>query len=243
MSNKPYYWLYGKHSVEAAMKNSNREIKQFLLRKSNANLLSQYEAMIKKRNIECGVIENAVFDKKVGHNVSHQGVAIFTRVLDQPILSDILLEQAKTIVMLDQVTDPQNIGAIIRTSAAFGVAAIITGKDCSPAENGSLVKTAVGTFEKMPYVQVTNLRQTINQLKQNNFWSISVDKKGGNSVDIIRTFEKILLIFGSEDRGIRAINIKASDLSLGIDISCDAESLNVSNAVAICLHASYCKNN
>ena len=240
MSKQPSYWLYGKHPVEAAMQNGKRQITKLIITKNNVNFLTKYSTLLHRRDIPTQILETVDFDKMLGHNVkSHQGIALATRTLNQPNLFDLPLTKINTLVMLDQITDPQNIGAIMRTATAFGVAAVIAAKDCTPGENAAMVKTSAGAFEKTPYIQVTNLSQTIKKLQEHDFWILALDKNGQNNISSINNFEKKLLIFGSEDKGIRNINLQASDISLKINMTHHVESLNVASAAAICLHITF----
>jgi len=240
MSKQGTYWLYGKHPVVAAMQNESRQINKLVVSKNNVQFLTKFSTILRKKNIPTQVLESVDFDRMLGGDVkSHQGIAIATRPLNQPNLFNLPLARINILVMLDQITDPQNIGAIMRTSTAFGVAALIAAKDGSPSENAAMVKTSAGAFEKTPYIQVTNLCQTIKKLKEHNFWILALDKNGKDNINSIKSFEKKLLIFGSEDRGIRNINLKASDILLKINMTPHVESLNVASTAAICLHTTF----
>lgn len=240
MSKQVTYWLYGKHTVVAAIQNESRQINKLIVSKNNIQFLKKFSFILHKRNISTQVLESVDFNRILGGDVeSHQGIAIATRPLYQPNLFKLPLDKINTLVMLDQVTDTQNIGAIIRTSAAFGVAAVIATKDGSPSENAAMVKTSAGAFEKTPYIQVTNLCQTIKKLKEYDFWTLSLDMNGQHNIDSIKHFKKRLLIFGSEYQGIRNINLKASDILLKINMTHHVESLNVASVAAICLHTTF----
>ena len=240
MSKQGTYWLYGKHPVEAAMQNKSRQINKLVVSKNNVQFLTKYSTILRKKNIPTQILESVDFDRMLGGDVkSHQGIALATRPLNQPNLFNLPLAKINILVMLDQITDPQNIGAIMRTATAFGVAAVIAAKDGSPSENAAMVKTSAGAFEKTPYIQVTNLCQTIKKLQEHNFWILALDKNGKDNISSIKSFEKKLLIFGSEDKGIRNINLKASDILLKINMTHHVESLNVASTAAICLHTTF----
>ena len=142
-------------------------------------------------------------------------------------------------LFLDQITDPQNIGAIIRSSLGFNVDAVITTKDNAPSENATLVKSSAGAFEYVPYIQVTNISRVLNELKESGYWVVAVVQNGTSSIQEVTKFNRIALIMGSEGRGVRDINLKQSDITVKIKMSSKLESLNVSNATAIILHQLY----
>ena len=139
-------------------------------------------------------------------------------------------------MFLDQVTDPQNVGAVIRSSLAFGVDAVITTKDNAPSENANLVKASSGAFELMPCIQVVNLARTLDELKKHGYWIVAITQDGDIPLHKLNNFDRTVLLLGAEGTGIRDINLKQSDLRARIDISNKLQSLNVSNAAAISLY-------
>ena len=138
--------------------------------------------------------------------------------------------------MLDHVSDPQNIGAIIRSALTFGVNAVVTSKDNAPSENAHILKAAVGTFEHMPYIQVTNMSNAIKQLKKSGYWVFALSQDAKDSVEVISQYEKRVLLLGAEGKGIRPNILNKCDMQVNIATSALVESLNVSNAVAISLY-------
>ena len=157
-----------------------------------------------------------------------------------PLLIERVLEKIKKksiLLFLDQITDPQNIGAIIRSALAFNVDAVITTKDNAPNESASLMKATSGAFEIVPYIQVTNLARTLDNIKKHGYWVIAVTQHADCLINNLSHFDKVALLLGAEGKGIRNVNLKHSDMKVRINISNKLQSLNVSSAAAISLYS------
>jgi 23S rRNA (guanosine2251-2'-O)-methyltransferase len=233
------YWLYGKHPVDAAFNNPSREIFKLLVTKNKLKSIDCYQSVINQKKIEVEVLGNSEINNAIGIEESvHQGLAIKVKKLNMTYMKQLLKapREKSTLLFLDQVTDPQNVGSAIRSSLAFGADAVITTKDNAPCENATLVKASAGAFEFLPYIQVTNLARTLDELKKHGYWVIAITPDGESTIDKLRKFEKVAFLFGAEGRGIRNINLKQSDIQVRIDISSKIQSLNISNAVAISLY-------
>jgi len=151
------------------------------------------------------------------------------------------MDLTQTFIILDQITDSQNIGAIIRSAAAFSVSGIIMLDKNSPNENSTLSKAAVGTLEKVPLFKVSNIVQAINLLKKYNFWTVGLEAKAIKTLKEISETSKIFsgnlaLVMGSESKGIRKLIKNNCDITAKIEIKNSVESLNVSVALAISLY-------
>jgi 23S rRNA (guanosine2251-2'-O)-methyltransferase len=213
-----------------------------LVTKNTNQLIDKYNNIIQERNIEVEVLTNKEISEKIDIQESvHQGVAIQVKKLELTSIERLLktVNENSVILFLDQITDPQNIGAIIRSSLGFNVDAVITTKDNAPSENATLVKSSAGAFEYVPYIQVTNISRVLNELKESGYWVVAVVQNGTSSIQEVTKFNRIALIMGSEGRGVRDINLKQSDITVKIEMSSKLESLNVSNATAIILHQLY----
>jgi len=246
IKNNNIYWLYGKHPVDSAINNTSRIIYKILVTKNTNQLIDKYKAVIQDKNIKVEVLTNNAISEKIDIQESvHQGIAIQVKKLELTSIEKLLktVNENSTILFLDQITDPQNIGAIIRSSLGFNVDAVITTKDNAPPENSTLVKSSAGAFEYIPYIQVTNISRTLNELKENGYWIASIVQNGNCSIQEITKFNKLALVMGSEGKGVRDINLKQSDMTARIEMSPKLESLNVSNATAIVLHQLYILNN
>ena len=140
------------------------------------------------------------------------------------------------LLILDQVTDPQNIGAIIRSCAAFETLGLVVQDKNSPLESGAMDKAAAGTIEFVPVARVTNLSRAIETLKDNGFWVMGMDGYADTTIDKINKSGKIAIVMGSEGKGMRRLVQENCDSSVKLPISSNVESLNVSTAAAIALY-------
>lgn len=229
------YWMYGKHSVKAALMNPNRKIYKLLV-------TNEVEAEFKDFKDKI-IVPKQEIEKHVGKYSSHQGAAALVEPLHQPALEDILKQnedkKKATIVVLDQVTDPHNIGAVLRSAAAFEASAVIVQDKNSPGETGALAKASVGTIEKIPLIQVTNINDVLKKTQKYNYWSYAFSGYAENNLTDTDIADKSVLIFGSEGKGVRDLILKTADFKVKINMSSKTESLNISNAVAVSLFFVY----
>ena len=239
------YFIYGKHPVLSAFKNSKRKILSILVNKNNFDDIKDALYARELPSIKISILSNSEITNKIGVVESvHQGVAILVQKLKMPTIEEIINQNKKriTLLFLDQMNDPHNIGAIIRSAAAFGVDAVITTRNHAPSENSTIIKSSSGAFEYIPYIQVTNMSRVLKLTKNMGFWVASITQNGDIGMDSIVRLEKISLILGAEGCGIRKINIRESDFTVSIKMSNKLESINVSNAAAIVLHQLYSAN-
>jgi 23S rRNA (guanosine2251-2'-O)-methyltransferase len=219
------YWLYGKHAVEAALANVDRVVHKVLVTKNAANEMNLAKATIAtSQEIEKNLQEGAV----------HQGVAAQVSPLADSSLGEI--KDATRVLILDQVTDPHNIGAILRSCAAFGAAAVIVQDKNAPQENAVMAKTASGALEAIPLISVINLSTAMEELKEYDFWCIGMAGEAKDDISKISDYNKIAIVMGAEGKGIRRLVKENCDLLVKIPIRSSIESLNVSNAAAIALY-------
>ena len=173
-TNKGQYYMYGTHAVLAAANNKSRNIKQIYCLFKHADELKK-----KIPHIPIETVQNDFIIKKIGKDQTHQGVIALVNTIFKNGLESVDLSSPKEkIAILDQISDPQNIGAIIRSAAAFGVKTIILLNDNSPEENATIAKTACGCLELVDVVKVTNLKNTIDKLKNYGFWIAGLDASG-----------------------------------------------------------------
>ena len=233
------YWIIGKHAVEAALKNSKRIKYHLCLTKENFTALS-----LNNLQIKTDIMSRSEISTITDNLNTHQGIALLVKPLEANNLNTYLeknQDNQSTFIILDQITDAQNIGAIIRSASAFSAAGIILLDKNSPNENSTMAKAAVGTLEIMPLFKVTNLVQTLNKLKKYNFWTVALDAKANQTLkqlsDSTKIFsENIGIVMGSEGKGIRELVKKNCDIITKINIEKSIESLNVSVALAITLY-------
>lgn len=230
------YWIYGRHPLEAALQNPKRRFHELLLtREAQEQLKGKIPPKVK-----VSVISNAEFSKVADlKGAVHQGYAARVDYLENDDLSDITFANPSelTLVALDQVTDPHNVGAIIRSAAAFGVAGVIMQKANSPEESGVLAKAAAGLLEQVPLYYVGNLSQALKDLKKEGFWVFGMDGSADDTISKMKDFPKRVIVMGSEGDGMRRLIKESCDVLVKIPMHKGVESLNVSNAAAIAFYA------
>ena len=227
--------IYGRHAVMAALANPNRKIQKVFCLQENA---AELKNVIGNRKLIVATKKD--FEKLLPNEFVHQGFAAVAENLKNADIDDICASAEKKenccLLILDQVTDPQNIGAIIRSCAAFGADALIVQDKNSPKESGAMLKAAAGTFEKMPVCRVTNISRAVEKLKKCGFWVIGMDGYAKDEVSSLPREGKLAVIMGSEGKGMRRLVAESCDMLIRLPISPDVESLNVSNAAAIVLY-------
>lgn len=236
-SNQSTYWMAGRHAVMAALQNDSRQISRALLansEQSDPDCLTY----LKQRKIPYTTVTSQELQEYLERSMPHQGMALQVKPLEQPSLLDVVenIGEQSTIIILDQVTDPQNIGSILRLSAAFSVDAVIICERNAPKETASIAKAASGGLETVPFIHVTNLRQTIDVLKEHGFWAIGLDGYATKRIEDCTGYERKVFILGSEGKGMRRLTEECCDLTVVLPMSGHMESLNVSHAAAIALY-------
>lgn len=231
-SSKPEpLWLYGTHAVHAALSNRRRRIRRLLATASAASDLPP-------STTGPDVVAREVIDEALPDGAVHQGLAAQVLPLDQPNLKQLLLDitDDAPLVVLDHVTDPHNVGAILRSTAAFGAQAMITTERHAPPESGALAKAAAGALERVPLVRVANLARAIGQIAQADFWILGLDADGARTLADAQPTARTALVLGAEDSGLRRLTREACDEIVRLPIRHDIDSLNVSNAAAVALY-------
>ncbi|WP_168464422.1 23S rRNA (guanosine(2251)-2'-O)-methyltransferase RlmB [Wolbachia endosymbiont of Ctenocephalides felis wCfeT] len=237
------FWLYGKHTCISALKNKNRKCIELLVTENfYRECEKEIEQYVGSKGIKAKIVDNKKLSDILHRDANHQGIALKVA----PITNDLSIEEiagnGSTIVILDQVTDTHNIGSVLRTSACFNVDALVLPYDHSPSENSSIAKAASGALDIVPLVYVTNIVKTMEYLKEVGYWCYGFDCTAGEDIEKIKDFEKKrVIIFGSEEKGMRRLVKENCDYLLKIPISNAIDSLNVSNAAAIGLYSLYIK--
>lgn len=228
-------WLYGHHAVVAALQNPNREKVQLKMTKESV----LPDKLIGKTNAQ--VVSRQEIDALAGPNAVHQGLALQVKPLPQKTLNDVLekIPQKAVILILDQVTDPHNIGAILRSAAAFDALAVVIPDAGAPEESGTLAKSACGALEIVPLIRVTNLARTMQQLKDAGFWCLGLDGYAKEYISDKKLPARTAFILGSEGDGMRRLTAENCDYTIKLPMSDKMESLNVSNAAAVALYEFY----
>lgn len=233
-NNNKLYYIYGKHPVISALKNPQRKITKLYCTEEIFNL---HQNLIKAHPHQ--IVTSQYLNDLLPREASHQGIAIQTRSIAIDLNSIDLSGDNAKIVILDQITDPHNIGAIIRSAAAFGIKGIIMTNDNAAEENGVMAKTSCGGIEIVPIIKVINLRSTIEILKKKGFWVLGFDGNAKEFLSPKALSGKIAMVFGSEGDGMRRLTTENCDLLLKIPIETSMESINVSNAAAIVFYEAY----
>jgi len=226
--------LWGRHAVEAALKNpARRHRKLWATREGIASLDGELP-----HDFPLEYAEVADLARMVAKDAPHQGLVLECEPLEDIHLSDVLSgDPARPIVVLDQVTDPHNVGAILRSAAAFDAAAIVTQDRHAPPEGGVIGKAASGALEIVPWVRVVNLARALEEMAEAGYWRIGLAGEAQSTLGEALPAGPVALVLGAEGEGMRH-NISAHcDALARLPISEAMESLNVSNAGAIALYA------
>ncbi|WP_332060429.1 23S rRNA (guanosine(2251)-2'-O)-methyltransferase RlmB [Bartonella sp. CB74] len=226
--------LYGIHSVQAALKNPKRVFKYLYITQNALKRLNILESDLPCPATLCSPKQ---LDALVGNDAVHQGVVAETEPLKPCQLSE--LTNTDLVVVMDQITDPHNVGAIMRSAVAFKAEALITTYRHSPQESGVLAKAASGALELINYITVRNLTEALQELHKAGFTSFGLDSEGDLPLETALTGKKIALILGAEGKGLRKKTRETACALTRLDMPGNIKSLNVSNAATIALYATH----
>lgn len=224
-------WLYGYHAATAALRNPKRTVSRVLMTKETAA-----EVLASGLSVEYEPATRADFDKILPAGAVHQGIAVQTKPLPDVCVEDLPEKDPSVVVLLDQVTDPHNVGAILRSAAAFGADAVLVTERNAPEATGALAKAASGCLELVPLISVTNLSRTMDDLKKRGYWCVGMDGYADKTLHDADLPPKIVLVMGSEGYGMRRLTAEKCDFTVKLPISPSVESLNVSTAAAVALY-------
>ncbi|MHA1558340.1 MAG: 23S rRNA (guanosine(2251)-2'-O)-methyltransferase RlmB [Alphaproteobacteria bacterium] len=229
-------YLYGYHTCRYALLNPNRIICKIII--TNYKILDSLPHTNSKNIVETDL---KTLESKLPKGAIHQGIAIEVEPLPILQLEDIIDPSLpyQRFALLDQITDPHNIGSIFRSAAVFSISAIITTKRHTPKETGVLAKSASGAIDIIPWCIVTNLFQTLKTLKQHGFWCFGLDEKGKENLADLDFPTRIAFILGSEGKGLRHLTSSSCDGLISIPTNKKFPTLNVSNAAATCFYEIY----
>lgn len=236
------YWIYGVHAVLAALANPVRTCLRLLITAS-ADKDLQTKVSKARQSVPGGPeiesLDRREIERLLGSGAVHQGVALLAGPLGDVAIEDVLPPAGTNeavIVVLDQVSDPRNVGAVMRSAAAFGAAAVVVQDRHGPPVAGALCKAASGAVEWVPLVRTVNVARTLKTLKDAGFWCLGLD---GGAKEILAGADltgKVALVLGSEGGGLRRLVQDSCDLLVRVPISDPVESLNLSNAAAVSLY-------
>ena len=230
-ANRPRFW--GRHAVAAALDNPQRKVAKAWATRDAAAFM-QFP-----KDLAVTLADVADLGRLVPGDAPHQGVVVEVEPLEEVWLDDLLTDapEPAVLLVLDQVTDPHNVGAILRSAAAFGAIGIVTQDRHSPPESGALAKAASGTLETVPWVRTVNLARALDDIAEAGFWRIGL--AGDAQMDLKEALgpKRVALVLGAEGPGLRPNTREHCDAIARLPISSAVESLNVSNAAAVALYA------
>lgn len=230
--NRPRFW--GRHAVYAALDNPERVVRKIW------GTHEELGKIVLPENVPVTYADAAALARLVPNDAPHQGLVIEVDPLEDIWLSDLLMQGAdddRPLLVLDQVTDPHNVGAILRSAAAFNALGIVTQDRHAPPESGTVARSAAGTLEQVPWVRVVNLARALEEIEKAGFWRIGLTGHATQTLGEAIGKARICLVLGAEGDGMRQNTEAHCDILAKLPISDQVESLNVSNAAAISLYA------
>ncbi|MGH6642858.1 MAG: 23S rRNA (guanosine(2251)-2'-O)-methyltransferase RlmB [Bradyrhizobium sp.] len=223
--------LYGWHTVAAALANPERQIRKLFLTENAARRLADENI---DTRVPPEIVRPNTIDARLGPDAVHQGLLAEAEPLPSPDIDDLALEGI--VLVLDQITDPHNVGAILRSAAAFAVKAIVTTARHSPEATGVLAKSASGALEMVPVVTVQNLARALNELNDRGFMTVGLDSEGGEDLGAVVLQQPLALVLGAEGKGLRQLTRDTCSVVARLDMPGEIKSLNVSNAAVLALY-------
>jgi 23S rRNA (guanosine2251-2'-O)-methyltransferase len=238
-------WIYGKHTVAAALANPERRWRRLAVLAGHEQEALALAAGARAPQSGSGeplrVLDHRGFAAILPANAVHQGLALEVEPLPARGLEDVLQQADRTVersclIVLDQVSDPQNIGAVLRSAAAFGALAVIVPAHGAPATTGALAKAASGALERVPLVRVVNLARALDRLKRAGFWICGLDETAPQTLAELEVRARVALVLGSEGGGMRRLVRARCDFLARLATRPVQPTLNVSNAAAVALY-------
>jgi 23S rRNA (guanosine2251-2'-O)-methyltransferase len=223
--------LYGWHTVAAALANPQRRIRKLMLTENAARRLADDHI---ETRVPPEIVRPSLIDQRLGPDAVHQGLLVEADPLPSPDIDT--LAQEGIVLVLDQITDPHNVGAIMRSAAAFGVKAIVTTARHSPEATGVLAKSASGALELVPLVTVQNLARALTGLNDQGFMTVGLDSQGSENLGNVALRQPLALVLGAEGKGLRQLTRETCSVVARLDMPGEIKSLNVSNAAVLALY-------
>src|SRR2546421_1495780 len=223
--------LYGWHTVAAALSNPQRHIRKLWVTENAARRLADDKI---ETRVAPEIVRPSQIDQRLGPDAVHQGLLAEADPLPSPDIDT--LEQEGIVLVLDQITDPHNVGAIMRSAAAFAVRAIVTTARHSPEATGVLAKAASGALELVPLVSVQNLARALTALNERGFMTVGLDSQGSEDLGAVALRQPLALVLGAEGKGLRQLTRETCSVVARLDMPGEIKSLNVSNAAVLALY-------
>jgi len=239
-------WIYGRHAVRAALQNPARRLRRLI---ATAEIAAEAQAWLSEAkarpatHFKIETVDRARLEAMLPEGAVHQGLALQAEPLPPAFLEDVLAElspasttEAAVVVVLDQVSDPHNVGAVLRSAAAFGARALVLPEHGTPPSTAALAKAASGALEQVPLVRVTNLARALDKLKEAGFWCVGLEESGDKLLGDLDLAGRVALVLGAEGEGLRRLTRERCDFLARLPTRDPLASLNVSNAAAIALY-------
>lgn len=228
-------WIWGRHAVEAALANPRRPCLRLL---ATPPALERLGERAKRQGLTVEPATAQAIERQVGAEEVHQGLALEVGPLAPLPLDEAAGGEGRSLLLaLDQISDPRNVGAILRSAAAFAVDAVIVPERRSAELGGAAARAAAGGLDMVPLVEVTNLAQALAALKKRGFWIVGLDGAAAGTLAQLPSFERVVLVLGSEGAGLRRLVAESCDALARIEIADGIDSLNVAVAAGIALHS------
>lgn len=238
-------WLYGRHTVAAALANPERRWHRLaVLAAQEAEAAALVVAAAARRvgqDAAVAVLDRTALERLLPEGAVHQGWALRVEPLEEADLDDLLRAAElragrRIIVVLDQVSDPHNAGAILRSAAAFGTAGVVLGGHAAPPPTGTMAKAASGALDRVTLARAGNLARALHRLKEAGFWCVGLDEEAPAALSALDLGPRVALVLGSEGGGLRRLVRERCDFLARLPTRPEMPSLNVSNAAAIALY-------
>ena len=235
--------LYGVHASLAALANRNRHCRRILVtEEAERRLGDQLHILLDHRRVpvDLAVVERTELDRRLPPGAVHQGIAVEAEPLPELALDALVRllagRESVILVALDHATDPQNVGAVLRSAAAFGASGVVVTERHAPAATGAMAKAAAGALELVPLLAVVNLARALRELKDEGYWCVGLDNAAERILNGGGLPKRIVLVLGAEGAGLRRLTRECCDLIVRIPVMPAIESLNVSTAAAVALY-------
>lgn len=235
----PGHWVWGLHAVSAALANAKRRVRRLVLAEAALDAHAGLRRLLSDRKVQAETVQPSAFETLLGPGAVHQGIALLTDAPEPVELSDAIANapSPRRVVVLDQVSDPHNVGAILRSAAAFGACALIMQDRHSPPLTGTLMKAASGATEFVPIVRVVNVSRTLDEMAEEGFLRVGLAEEGSTPLAMIDRTRDLALVLGAEGPGLRRLTREHCDVLAALPTRAQMPSLNVSNAAAVALFA------
>ncbi len=226
-------WLWGTHACCSALQNANRHCFRLVITDAALKGLPLSKDSL---TVKVDILDSSSLSRLLPEGAVHQGIALEVAPIPEPSFKDVFSQEKGVLVVLDQVTDPHNVGAILRTARALGALGLIMTERNAPPLGGVLAKAASGALDQLPVWKVTNLARTLDELKEGGFWTVGLDERGTRTLSHKDMPPKVALLMGAEGEGLRRLTQEKCDFLVKLPTDPLFPTLNVSVAAALALY-------